>query len=114
MFIAWQRAVGGRLKSDLRFSNTLVWNNLPLPQVSPELRTEIIAAGKGVLTARALHPERSLAAHYKPGRLSPELRAAHAALDTLVDISFGAPASCKTEQERITVLFTRYQELTAL
>src|SRR5699024_6962353 len=30
MFITWQKTVGGRLKSDYRFSNTIVWNNLPL------------------------------------------------------------------------------------
>src|SRR5699024_8806137 len=34
IFLAWQRAVGGRIKSDLRFSATIVWNNLPLPEVS--------------------------------------------------------------------------------
>lgn len=31
MFITWQKAVGGRLKNDCNFSNTVVWNNLPLP-----------------------------------------------------------------------------------
>lgn len=42
MFITWQKAVGGRLKSDLNFSNTIVWNNLPLPEVDPKLRAQII------------------------------------------------------------------------
>ena len=68
MFITWQRAVGGKIKSDLRFSNTLVWNNLPLPTVDQELRDKIIEAGKGVIAARELHPERSLAEHYNPSR----------------------------------------------
>lgn len=49
MFIIWQKAVGGRLKSDIRFSSTIVWNNLPLPEVSAELREQIIEAGKRVL-----------------------------------------------------------------
>src|SRR5699024_5720457 len=58
MFITWQKTVGGRLKSDYRFSNTIVWNNLPLPNVSEELRAQDIEAGQGVLQARALYPER--------------------------------------------------------
>lgn len=54
MFLAWQRSVGGRLKSDLRFSNTVVWSNLPLPAISSTLREGIILAGRAVLTARDL------------------------------------------------------------
>lgn len=56
MFLAWQAAVGGRIKSDHRFSNTLVWNNLPLPSVNEKTRLGIRAAGKTVLEARAQHP----------------------------------------------------------
>jgi hypothetical protein len=33
MFITWQKFAGGRLESRLRFSNTVVWNNFPLPEV---------------------------------------------------------------------------------
>lgn len=112
MFITWQRAVGGRIKSDLRFSNTLVWNNLPLPPVAPELRQQIIEAGQAVLAARALEPEKSLAQHYTPGKLSAELQAAHDALDVLVDQAFGATQPCASNEERLAVLFARYAELT--
>src|SRR5680860_795660 len=88
MFISWQRAVGGRLKSDLRFSNTIVWNNLPLPPVTPAARQKIIASGPGVLDARAQHPERSLADHYNPLAMDPALVAAHRKLDAVVDKAF--------------------------
>ena len=50
-FIAWQRMVGGQIKSDLRFSNTLVWNTLPLPELSESERGKLIQAGAGVLEA---------------------------------------------------------------
>lgn len=61
MFITWQRTVGGRMKSDLRFSNKIVWNTLPLPEVSNKQRAAIIAAGQDVLEARAEQPGGSLA-----------------------------------------------------
>lgn len=112
MFITWQRAIGGALESRLRFSNTIVWNNLPLPPVDPELRQQIIAAGQAVLDARALHPDKSLAQHYEPGNLTPELQAAHDALDVLVDRAFGAEKPCQSNDERLPILFQRFIELT--
>ena len=112
MFITWQKTVGGRLKSDPSFSNTIVWNNLPLPEVTPELRQQIIEAGKGILAARALHPERSLADHYNPLAMDPELLKAHAALDKVVDKAFGATRVLKSNEERQAILFERYAEMT--
>jgi len=112
MFIAWQKAIGGRLKSDLNFSNTIVWNNFPVPELDEKQQKAIIAAGKKVLEARALHPDRSLADHYNPLAMSPELLKAHAALDKVVDQAFGAPRRLNTEAQRLELLFKRYQELT--
>ena len=113
MFMTWQRTVGGRLKSDPRFTNTLVWNNLPLPKLDPKLRSQIIAAGDGVLAARERRPDRSLAQHYNPLAMSPDLVAAHRALDKLVDKAFGSTKRQPTEYDRQQVLFERYAELTA-
>lgn len=112
MFLAWQRAVGGTLESRLRFSATVVWNNLPLPEVSDSAREKIIAAGRAVLDARALHPGRSLADHYNPLAMDPTLLKAHDALDRVVDKAFGARKPLRTEEERQEVLFKRYAELT--
>lgn len=113
MFITWQKTVGGRLKSDPNFSNTLVWNNLPLPEVSEATRQKIIEAGQGVLEARELHPERSLAAHYNPLAMDPRLVKAHDKLDAVVDRAFGAKRTCTTEKERQEILFARYAELSS-
>ncbi|MGY2703285.1 class I SAM-dependent DNA methyltransferase [Nocardioides sp. HB32] len=113
MFITWQKTVGGRLKSDPRFAGTTTWNTLPLPAVKAALRKEIIAAGKGVLDARAKHPERSLAAHYNPLAMDPDLLKAHRALDRVVDRAFGSTKRQPAEADRQQVLFERYAEMTA-
>jgi hypothetical protein len=73
----------------------------------------VIEAGKGVLSARELDPEKSLAQHYSPGAMSPLLLAAHQLLDEVVDRAFGARHTCATEEERQEVLFRRYEELTS-
>jgi len=119
MFITWQRTVGGRMKSDLSFSNTVVWNNLPLPEISEEQRRKVIAAGRKVLAAREAIEERagepvSLADMYASlATMDPALRAAHDELDSAVDVAFGASRRCSSEAKRLEILFERYQELTA-
>lgn len=119
MFITWQRAIGGRLESRLSFSNTVVWNNLPLPEISEEQRRKVIAAGRKVLAAREAIEERagepvSLADMYASlATMDPALRAAHDELDSAVDVAFGASRRCASDEARLKILFERYQELTA-
>lgn len=111
MFITWQRMVGGRLKSDLSFANTLTWNNFPIPDFDTTSRKKIIDAGRKVLEARELHPERSLADHYNPLAMDPALLKAHDSLDKEVDKAFGAPRKLTTERQRQELLFENYSKL---
>lgn len=113
MLMTWQMTIGGRLESRLRFANKVVWNTLPLPEVSDKQRAAIIAAGQGVLEARAEQPEVSLADMYNPLAMSPSLLKAHRALDRAVDRAFGARKALETNEQRLTILFKRYQEMTA-
>lgn len=112
MFITWQKAIGGRIKSDLRFASTLTWYTFPFPAVDEKPRDQIIEAGRGVLEARSLHPERSLADHYNPLAMDPALLKAHAKLDRVVDKAFGAKRAITTPEQRLQLLFDRYPELT--
>lgn len=111
MFIAWQKAIGGRIKSDLRFASTLTWYTFPFPVLNDKQRAEIIAAGQQILAARALHPERSLADHYNPLAMAPELVKVHAALDRAVDRAFGAKKTLTTDEERQHILFEAYERM---
>ena len=112
MFITWQRAVGGRLESRLSFANTLTWNTFPVPEFDEKVRQRIIDAGKKVLEARELHPERSLAEHYNPLAMAPELLKAHDDLDREVDKAFGSSRKLTTERQRQELLFANYVVLT--
>lgn len=112
MFITWQKTVGGRLKSDLRFANTLTWNTFPVPELDEKTRERIIKAGQKVLDARALHPERSLAEHYNPLAMAPELVKAHDALDREMDKAMGAARKLTSERQRQELLFANYAKLT--
>lgn len=113
MLMTWQMTIGGRLESRLRFANKVVWNTLPLPAVSDKQRADIIAAGQGILEARAEQPGVSLADMYNPLAMSPSLLKAHRVLDRAVDRAFGAKKALETNEQRLAILFKRYQEMTA-
>jgi hypothetical protein len=113
MFITWQRVVGGRLESRLRFNKLLTWNTFPLPYTDQGARERIIGAGAEMLKARGQHPELSLADVYDPSAISPVLMTAHKYLDAAVDDLFGVGGGASTELERQEILFKQYQELVA-
>lgn len=111
VFMAWQKAVGGELKSGCRFSNTIVWNNFPLPKLTDEGRRAIIDAGQAVLSARGLYHGASLADLYKPADefLYPELFEAHGKLDEAIESAYGVDFN-GDENKIVSHLFNLYAE----
>lgn len=108
--MAWTRVVCGRLKSDYRYSNDIVYNNFPWPTPSDAQKEKIEQAAQAILDARALYPESSLADLYDEMAMPPELRKAHRANDAAVLEAYGFPKDL-TENGIVARLFTMYQEL---
>jgi hypothetical protein len=112
MHMAWLRQIGGRLKSDYRYSIGLVYNTFPWPDASPAQRKAIEARAQAVLDARAL-PKNStstLADLYDPNTMPAELRKAHRDLDAAVDKLYRAKAF-GSDRERVEHLFPLYEAL---
>ncbi len=114
MHMAWVRQVCGRLKSDYRYSNKLVYNNYPWPE-SPSLkpRAAVETAAQAVLDAREEYQKNgaTLAELYDPLSMPPNLVKAHAALDRAVDRCYRAQPFT-SERQRVEFLFTLYEKLT--
>lgn len=111
MHMAWLRHMGGRLKSDYRYSTGLVYNTFPPPP--PGADTDALAPlAEAVLAARAAHPGASLADLYDPDLMPTGLRRAHAALDRAVDRLY-AKRALGTDRERAEFLLARYEAMTA-
>ena len=110
--MAWVRAVGGRLKSDYRYSNKAVYNNFPWPTPSLEQKAKIEQTAKAILDARALYPDASLADLYDEVTMPPELRKAHQANDRAVMAAYGFPVKNFAESDCVAALMKIYQELT--
>ena len=113
MHMAWMRQICGRIKSDFRYSATLVYNNFPFPPTpTPKQVAAVEAAAAQVLAARAEFPTESLATLYDPLTMPPALVRAHAALDRAVDLCY-RPAAFATELARLEFLFAAYRALQA-
>jgi hypothetical protein len=112
MHNAWMRQVCGRLKSDYRYSNSLVYNNFPWPTPTEAQQQAIEARAQAVLDARAEFPNATLADLYDPLTMPPALLKAHQALDKAVDAAYRKQPFAN-ERERVEFLFAEYQRLTA-
>lgn len=116
--MAWMRIVAGRLKSDYRYSSTIVYNTFPWPTVTEEQKEFIANTAQGILDARALYPDSSLADLYDELTMPVELRKAHQANDIAVMKAYGmikkvdGKDTFLTESETVARLFEMYQELT--
>lgn len=113
MHNVWIRTVAGKLKSDYRYSNNLVYNNYPWPKdVSDKNKQSVEEKAQKVLDARAEYPESSLADLYHPLTMPPKLVKAHQELDKAVDLCY-RPQAFTNETARIEYLFDLYNQYTA-
>jgi hypothetical protein len=112
MHMAWLRNIGGRLKSDPRYSTGLVYNPFPWPTVSDVDRVRLEGLAQGVLDARSAHAGATLADLYDPDVMPAELYRAHRALDLAVDRLY-RKVPFASDRERVEHLFTLYEKMTA-
>ncbi len=109
--MAWTRVVCGRLKSDYSYSNTIVYNNFPWPNTTDAQKQKIEATAQGILDARALYPDASLADLYDPLTMPVELQKAHTANDKAVMEAYGFSTKM-SEADCVAALMKMYQQLT--
>ena len=115
MHMAWLRHVGGRLKSDYRYTIGLVYNTFPTPSGFVNGSTDLSKLeqlAQTVLDVRSEHPDATLAELYDPDLMPPNLRRAHQALDRAVDRLYRKPGFA-SERERVEHLFMLYEKMQA-
>lgn len=105
---AWLRSVCGRLKSDFRYSNTMVYNNFPWPSPTEEQKRKIEQTAQAILDARAKYASSSLAALYDPLTMPSELSKAHSANDRAVMQAYGFPIAGTSEADCVAKLMQLY------
>ena len=108
--MAWTRTICGRLEMRYRYSSDIVYNNFPWPNPTPEQKERIEKTAQGILDARAIYPDSSLADLYDPLTMPPELRKAHQKNDAAVMQAYGMPIKETDEAACVAWLMRLYQE----
>ena len=110
--MSWMRTVCCRLKSDYSYTVNDVYNNFPWPSPTEEQKALIEKTAQGILDARALYPDSSLADLYDPLTMPIELLRAHQANDKAVMQAYGLNIKETTEADCVAFLMRKYRELT--
>ncbi|MEG1531393.1 MAG: DNA methyltransferase, partial [Lactococcus sp.] len=110
MHMAWVGTVGGRLKTDYRYSATLCYNTFPFPKISEQQRKELEEYAEEVLLMREEFTELTLAQMYDPDKMPQRLRDAHRALDLAVERCYRSEPFA-SDEERLEHLFRLYEKM---
>lgn len=108
--MAWTKTICGRL--ELRFCYTpSIYNNFPFPKSTEMQRAKIEKTAQGILDARKLYPNASLAELYDALTMPPELRKAHQENDKAVMEAYGFDWRHMSESDCVAALMKLYQQL---
>ena len=112
MHMVWVKTVGGRLKTDYRYSAQLCYNTFPFPKISAAKKKEIADAAEDILVTREFHVGKTLAELYDPEKMPQDLLEAHEKLDDIVESCYpGYPFA--NDEARLECLFRMYEKMTS-
>lgn len=86
--MAWLRTVGGRLKSDYRYSKDIVYNNFVWCEPSEKNRKKIEHSAQTILDVRSNYPDATFAELYDEVSMPYDLRQAHRVNDRAVAAAY--------------------------
>lgn len=109
MHMDWMRAVCGRIKSDIRYSKDVVYNNFVFPELDEARRRRLDELADEVLTARLENPSSKLAHLYDDALMPVALRRAHREIDAYVDNLY-RDEPFNSEAERVGYLLQLHGE----
>lgn len=108
----WVETVCGKLKTDIRYSNTLGWNTFPAPTLTDQNKTDLTRCAEDILLAREAHFPKTIADLYDPEDMPDNLRRAHERNDEVLErIYIGR--RFRNDTERLEKLFELYTAMTA-
>jgi len=108
--MVWLTTIGGKLKSDYRYSKDLVYNNFPFPNISHQRKQELTQTTFRILEEREKHPDKTLAELYDPEKMPAGLREVHHQNDLAVERCYRSKPF-ESDEERLEYLFNLYEQM---
>lgn len=115
MHLVWLQNIGGRLKTDYRYSTSLVYNTFPVPKLNAKIKEKLEDAIIDILDFRDENGETlaklygSPLAEKNPKPMNEDLLNLHKYLDKVVD-SIYSEREFKDDEERLALLLKMYKE----
>jgi len=109
MHMVWVRNVGGKLKTDYRYSAKLCYNTFPFPDITTKQKENLNLYVYAILDERAKH-NKTMAQLYNPDTMPKGLLQAHQELDTAIEQCYRLQPF-KNDTERLEYLFKQYEEM---
>lgn len=110
LHMIWVKSVGGRLKTDYRYSAGLCYNTFPFIEVSSIEKEMLEELSSEILSVREAYSDKSLSDLYDPDLMPEQLLLAHSKLDKYVDSLYGIKQGA-SEEDKLSILLTRYYQL---
>jgi hypothetical protein len=110
MSMLWIKAVCGKLKNDIRFSNTLGWNTFPIPKLTSDHKELLDKAAREILLIRERHFPKTISELYDREKLPKDLFEAHQRNDQLLEEIYH-DGHFTSDDERLAYLFKMYVKL---
>jgi hypothetical protein len=110
MHMVWVNAVGGKLKTDYRYSAKLCYNTFPFPDISLKQKENLNLYVFAILDERAKHPEKTMAQLYDPDKMPKGLKQAHEELDRAIEQCYRLQPFT-SDTERLEYLFKMYEDM---
>lgn len=110
MHMVWMSAVGGKLKTDYRYSKNLVYNTFPFPNITEMQKESLTTHVYNILEEREKYPEKTMADLYDPDKMPSGLLEAHKYLDQAIDQIYRSKPF-ESDEDRLAHLFKLYEEI---
>lgn len=110
MHMVWVDAVGGKLKTDYRYSAKLCYNTFPFPEIDAKQKEILTQYVFAVLDERSKFPEKTMAWLYNPETMPAGLKNAHHDLDLAIERIYRL-RPFESDAERLEFLFKLYDEM---
>ena len=110
MHLLWASSIGGKLKSDFRYSSTLSYNTFPFPKIDKKQEELLGQYVFDILAARANHIGRTLAWMYSSQTMPADLKKAHKALDEAIEKCYRLQPF-NSDSERLEHLYKLYEKM---
>lgn len=108
--MVWMRSIGGKIKTDYRYSKNLVYNNFPFPNITPKQKESLTSHVYNILEEREKYPEKTMADLYDPDKMPDGLREAHKYLDLAIDQIYRSKPF-ESDEDRLAHLFKLYEDM---